>query len=96
MLTPLVWAITAPDDAAAVDSIPAACALVDAGLRVCLPTYALAVEVLVALGADPSWAGYCELKARRQPHQPGRAPDPRTGGHDAEKQAMPMTWSAEQ
>jgi hypothetical protein len=95
MLTPLVWAIDAPGDAKSADTVTDACALVDVGSRVCLPTYALAVEVLIALGADPAWAAYCELKARRQPPQPGRSSAPHTSGDDNEERATPTTGSAE-
>jgi hypothetical protein len=75
MLSPLVWAIHAPDRAVACQTAAEAVELVNAGQTVVLPDYSSAVRTLIKLGADPDWALHLAEVARRQPqHQDSYLP----------------------
>lgn len=70
MLSPMVWAIHAPDYAVPCATASEAVTEVKAGHTVVLPDYTTAVRTLIRLGADPDRALHLAEVARRQPqHQ---------------------------
>jgi len=67
MLSPLVWAIHAPDNAIPCTSSTQAKALVCEGKRVVLDDYETAIQTLVLLGASVEHAEYLADIARLAP-----------------------------
>jgi hypothetical protein len=67
MLSPLVWALHAPDDAIPCDDVDVAFALVKEGKCVVLADYPLAIRTLIALGATEEGAMYLAHVARQGP-----------------------------
>jgi hypothetical protein len=67
ILSPLVWALHAPDDAIPCDDVDVAFALVKESKCVVMPDYPLAIRTLIALGATAEDAMYRADVARQGP-----------------------------